>query len=251
MDNPETAIPEKAVRSFSVASYNIHRCVGLDGRSDPGRIARIIREIDADIIGLQEVDSRSDRGKESHQVDYLANATGLSAVVGPTIQRYNGHYGNVLLTGRQIVSIRRLDLSVPGREPRGAIDVELDIEGEAIRVIVTHLGLSAAERRYQVNRLLAALSEVRNGLVIVLSDINEWLPVSRPFRWLHARLGRSHAPRTFPSFFPLFALDRIWVWPREALVDVSVHNTSLTRIASDHLPLKATIKFAQQTNPHK
>jgi endonuclease/exonuclease/phosphatase family metal-dependent hydrolase len=213
----------------------------LDGRRDPGRIVRILREIDADIIGLQEVDSRSDGGNKSRQLDYLANGTGLSAVDGPTIRRHNGRFGNVLLTRRQILNIRRLDLSVQGREPRGAIDVEADIEGEAIRVIVTHLGLRSSERRHQLKRLLAALSEVRTGLVVVLSDINEWLPVSRPLRVLHAHLGRSRAPRTFPSPFPLFALDRIWVWPKEALVDVSVHRTLLTRIASDHLPLKAII----------
>jgi endonuclease/exonuclease/phosphatase family metal-dependent hydrolase len=86
----------------------------LDGRRDPGRIAQVIRNLDADIIGLQEVDSQPDPEKESYQMDYLANVTGLSAVSGPTMQGHTGDFGNVLLTSRRILDIRRIDLSVLG-----------------------------------------------------------------------------------------------------------------------------------------
>jgi endonuclease/exonuclease/phosphatase family metal-dependent hydrolase len=166
----------------------------------------------------------------------------LQAIPGPSVERRNGHYGNVLLTNCKILDVRKLDLSYLRREPRGAIDADVDIGGKAVRVIVTHLGLRPAERRFQVKRLLAALSERRTRIVIVLSDFNEWLPTGRSLRWLHTHLGKTALVRTFPSRFPVFALDRIWVSPSTALVELCCLRTPLARVASDHLPLKATIQ---------
>lgn len=226
---------------FAAASYNIHQCVGMDGRCDPGRVAQVIRELEVDIIGLQEVDSRPGLGKESMQMDFLANATGLDAVPGHTIQRHDGDFGNVLLTRHPIREVRQIDLSVPGREPRGAIDADVDIGGHPVRVIVTHLGLQAAERRQQVKRLLEVLREERSRFVMVLGDFNEWLPWGRPLRWLHAHLGKPAAARTFPTAFRCLALDRIWMQPRQAIREIRVHDTRLTRVASDHLPLRASV----------
>lgn len=227
---------------FSVASYNIHQCVGMDRRRDAGRIASVIRDLDCDAIGLQEVDSRAGPHAESKQLDYLAHAAGMDAIAGPTILRHDGDYGNALLTRRPVLAIRRHDISFSSREPRGALDVDLDVEGHRVRVIVTHLGLRPAERRYQVKLLLKLLHPVEPGeLVVALGDINEWLPIGRPLRWLHGLLGSPPTQRTFPTWFPLFALDRVWVRPRSALVDVRAHVRSPARMASDHYPLKAVI----------
>ena len=247
MSKAESVALDSIRRSLVVASYNIHGGFGLDGRRDIGRTSRIINQLGADIIGLQEVECRSNIDSQCHQLAQLADATGLTAVAGPTIRKRDGHYGNALLTAWPVLAVRRLDLSVPGREPRGALDVDLDIQGKTARVIVTHLGLRGAERRHQVKRLIAALSIEPAGLVIALSDANEWLPVGRPLRSLHAIFGKTHASRTFPSLFPLLALDRIWVRPKEDLVHIRPHKTSLARIASDHLPLKAVIDSTRIT----
>ena len=227
---------------FSVLSYNIHECVGLDRRRDPSRIAQIIKESGAQIIGLQEVYSDSSGAEELHQMNYLAAVTGFQAVPGSSLERRNGHYGNVLLTSCKVLAVDKIDLSYPGREPRGAIDADLEIDGEAVRVIVTHLGLLPAERRFQVKKLLTAISDQRTRVVILLSDFNEWLPTRRSLRWIHTQLGKTALVRTFPSKFPVFALDRIWVSPSSTLVDLHCLRTSLTRIASDHLPLRATLQ---------
>jgi endonuclease/exonuclease/phosphatase family metal-dependent hydrolase len=227
---------------FSALSYNIHECVGWDRRRDPCRIAEIIKESNAAIVGLQEVHSESDGRVESHQMNYLASCCGLEAVPGRFLMRKNGEYGNVLLTRFKILNFEQLDLTIPGCEPRGAIDADLDIGGETVRVIVTHLGLRPSERRFQATRLLSALSDERTRMVILLSDFNEWLPGGRPLRWLEARFGKNKLMKTFPAPFPLFGLDRIWVSPPSALVDVSCFRTPLTRVASDHLPLIATIQ---------
>jgi endonuclease/exonuclease/phosphatase family metal-dependent hydrolase len=230
------------MQDFSVLSYNIHECVGLDRRRHPERIAQIIKESGAQIVGLQEVHSDSSGAEQLHQMNYLAAATGLQAVPGPAVERRNGHYGNVLLTSCKVLDVHKLDLSYLRREPRGAIDADLDIGGEPVRVIVTHLGLRPNERRFQVKKLLTALSERRTRIVILLSDFNEWLPTGRSLRWLHTHLGKTALVRTFPSRFPVFALDRIWVSPPAALTELCCLRTPLTRIASDHLPLKGTIR---------
>jgi endonuclease/exonuclease/phosphatase family metal-dependent hydrolase len=228
--------------SFCVLSYNIHECVGLDRRRDPSRIAEVIKESGAQIVGLQEVHSDSSGADHLHQMNYLAAATRLQAIAGPAVERRNGHYGNVLLTSCRILAVHKLNLSYLRREPRGAIDADLEIAGEAVRVVVTHLGLNPAERRFQVRKLLGALAEQRTRTVIVLSDFNEWLPTGRSLRWIHTRLGKTALVRTFPSRFPVFALDRIWVSPPAALSELCCVRTPTSRVASDHLPLKATIK---------
>jgi endonuclease/exonuclease/phosphatase family metal-dependent hydrolase len=226
----------------SALSYNVHECVGSDRRRDPARIAEVIKQSGAQIVGLQEVHSDASGEEQLHQMNYLAAVTGFRAVAGSSIERRNGHYGNLLLTSCKVLTLHKLDLSYRAREPRGAIDVDLDIAGEVVRVIVTHLGLLPAERRFQVRKLLDALKKQRTRIVVLLSDFNEWLPVGRSLRWIHTHLGRTALVRTFPSRFPVFALDRIWVSPPAALVDLCCLRTPLTRTASDHLPLKATIQ---------
>jgi endonuclease/exonuclease/phosphatase family metal-dependent hydrolase len=228
--------------SIRIASYNIHQCVGMDARRDPGRIAGVLREIDADIIGLQEVDARPGHGHDSEQMDFLAQSLGFTAIAGPTLIRHDGTYGNALLTRGQVRDVRYIDLTYHGREPRGAIDAEIQMDGAVLHVIATHLGLLPSERRWQVQRLLTALETPRAQAVVVCGDINEWFAVGRPLRWMHERLGRAHTVRTFPAWCPVFALDRIWVWPRATLLGTRAHRSPLARLASDHLPCVAEVR---------
>lgn len=230
--------------NFSVASYNIHQCRGMDGRRDVKRIAAVIGELDCDAIGLQEVDSRAGPHEDSMQLEALARATGMEAFAGSTILRHDGDYGNALLTRRPVLAVRRHDLSFVGREPRGALDVDIDVDGHRVRVIVTHLGLRPAERRYQVKLLLKLLHPNEPGeIVVAMGDINEWLPVGRPLRWLHGLLGCPPSQRTFPTACPIFALDRVWVRPQASLIDLRTYASKLARVASDHFPLKAVISL--------
>ncbi|MBI1849480.1 MAG: endonuclease/exonuclease/phosphatase family protein [Planctomycetes bacterium] len=235
-----------AVRRFTIASYNVHRCVGIDGCQQPERIAAVIRELDADVVGLQEVGARFRPENDAPQLDYLAEATGLQAIGGLRLHHRLGHYGNALLSRRRILDVRRLDLSYRRKEPRGALDVDLDLDGATLRVIVTHLGLRPAERRSQVNKLLVALQEQERDVVALLGDFNEWLPGGRPLRRIHAHFGRAGAARTFPSRCAMFALDRIWVLPAEALMEVHAVRTSLARRASDHLPVRGVVAWTSR-----
>jgi endonuclease/exonuclease/phosphatase family metal-dependent hydrolase len=228
-----------------VASYNIHRCIGNDGRCDPQRVATVIQELDCDVVGLQEVDNSPGPAPTSKQLEYLARITGMEAVAGLRIVRHMGHYGNALLTRHRVLGVRRHDLSFSWREPRGALDVDLDIRGVESRVVVTHLGLTPGERRHQMRKVLAIVSETpENEPLALLGDINEWLPAGRPLRWLHALFGRPPAVRTYPAGWPIFALDRIWARPRGSLRALRAHRSAAARAASDHLPVVAEWSLA-------
>lgn len=240
-DVTESADTGAATRRCVVASYNIHRCRGLDRRNDPERIARVIEEIDPDVIGLQEVESRFGTSLDIHQLNYLAEETGMQAVAGSTVLREDSHYGNALLTRHRVCEVRTLDVTISRREPRAILDVDLDVGGLKLRVLVTHLGLGSRERRRQTRKLLEAVAAHPDEPVVILSDFNEWLPWRKPLRWMHALLGRQPVLNTFPAAWPFIALDRIWVAPRENLTSIEVHRSELARVASDHLPLRAVV----------
>jgi endonuclease/exonuclease/phosphatase family metal-dependent hydrolase len=231
---------------LTAVSYNIHQCVGTDGRRDLQRVAAVIQDTKADIIGLQEVDFNPLGEKKSCQLDYLAEVTGMRAVAGPTFRRADSEFGNALLTSREINAVRFHDLSVFGRQPRGVIDAEIAWDSKRVRVLVTHLGLAVNERRRQAQALLKILREPKDAydLTLILGDINEWRPRGFVLYSLNAHLGRMPSPRTFPSFFPVFALDRIWVKPKTALLQVKIANNGLARIASDHLPVLVNVNLS-------
>ncbi len=223
---------------MTVASYNVHGWVGTDGRHDPERVGRVLREMQPDVVALQEV--RAEPGDRA-PLDRIAEALGAQVVRGVTLQLGLGSQGNALLSRLPVEDVRRVDLSVPGREPRALIDATLGAAGEPLRVVATHLGINAAERHVQAQRLLAHLGEPAPGVLVLLGDMNEWRRGVGALRPLHRRLGRTRGPRTFPASVPLFSLDRIWVAPRSRMRRLWVHRSPLARRASDHLPILAEL----------
>lgn len=227
-----------------MVSYNIHRCIGTDGHLRPSRILAVLRELDADVVALQEVAVRADpSGVPDDQLAYLSRSLGYQVVAGPNLLVHRGRFGNAILTRVPVIASEPVDLAVPGFEPRAAIDVHLDWHGRRLRVVATHLGLRRNERREQIARLTAALASGRDppAVTIVLGDFNEWLQSRTTLLPLDSTLGQSMAPRTFPARFPTFRLDRIWVRPAHLVRDVRAVATAETRVASDHLPLRTMI----------
>jgi endonuclease/exonuclease/phosphatase family metal-dependent hydrolase len=223
---------------IKVASYNIHGGLGHDGHVVPKRIVRVLAELDADVVALQEVEARA---TGFDMLAYLSNETGMEPIAGPTLLKETGDYGNGLLTRHRVVTTRRLDISIVKCEPRGALDVELDCGGWPLRILATHLGLRPGERRQQARMLLCALEDQRPVTTVLMGDLNEWFLWGRTLRWLHSHFEESPAPPTFPTRFPFLALDRIWVKPQRLLRRLAVHRTPLSRIASDHLPVTAEL----------
>ncbi len=224
-----------------VATYNVHGCVGRDSQRSAERVAAVASEVEAHVVALQEVDSRGRPAGTPDQLEVLAQALGMGAVAGPTMTGADGDYGNAVLTTLPVRSIRPLDLSVSGAEPRGALIVELSFAGAPVHVISLHLGLQRGERRIQLERLFAALDALPAGPVVVAGDFNEWWPQGPVLRRLRRRFGRSPAPASFPARLPVLALDRIWVHPEGSITRLVAHRSPLARRASDHLPVVAEL----------
>lgn len=234
-------LPDRSNRRLRMATYNVHRCVGVDGRLAPERVSEVIEEIQPDVIGLQEVDSGFHEGG-SDQLEHLARATGLEPWSGPTLHSQTGGYGSALLTRHPVLEARRHDLSVADREPRGALEARLSVNERVMRVVVTHLGLQRRERRHQVAQLLRILEANPDDPLVLLADLNEWAGRGWNLRRLRRALGPAPAVRSFPSRLPLFPLDRVWVRPASLLETIRPHRSALARIASDHLPIVGEIR---------
>jgi endonuclease/exonuclease/phosphatase family metal-dependent hydrolase len=192
---------------------------------------------------LQEVETLYN---EPGLLDYLCEGSAWQHFHGPTLEREDGEYGNAILTSLPVRSIRRIDISQDRREPRGALHVMMSHRGQSFDLLATHLGLTPGERRAQIKLLLGEMHNAAgrsndSAFTILMGDLNEWFLWGRPIRLLHGHFKPSPAPATFPARFPLFALDRIWVEPRETLVSVETLDNPLTRMASDHLPLVAVL----------
>jgi endonuclease/exonuclease/phosphatase family metal-dependent hydrolase len=221
-----------------VATYNLHSCVGGDRRYDPERTLRVLEELDADILGLQEVGGYLHDGFE--QIHFFEQKLGMEAVAGSNLFRRGAQFGNVLLARGRIQETRLLNLTVLPFEPRSAIDAAVEVQEVRLRVVATHLGLFPGERHQQVDRIGEVLENNRESLTILMGDFN----IFGPERTILRRIG---APRpmprlySFPARWPLMSLDRIWTLPNERLKKLVVHRTALSRIASDHLPVLAEI----------
>ena len=230
-----------------VATYNVHRCRGLDGRVRPDRIARVLAELGADVMALQEVRGGTGGRPAVDQAAFLAEALGVGMFFSPT-RKLGGHpYGNAVLSRLPAAHMAHHDLSVEGLEPRGCQHVDVTFGSTLVHVFNVHLGTGFLERRRQGVRLVSdaiLLSGRFAGPRLVLGDFNEWAP------GLTTRLLRGHLRsvdvqahlqrrRTYPGLLPLVHLDHIYHDEGLELVSLKLHRTKLTLLASDHLPLVA------------
>jgi endonuclease/exonuclease/phosphatase family metal-dependent hydrolase len=215
-----------------IASYNVHKCIGIDKQ---------FSEIDADVIELQEADKRFGERSGLLDLGLLERRHGLIPVpITSTMPKGHGWHGNVLLFREGIVrNVQQLKL--PGVEPRGALVADLQFPAGPLRVIAAHLGLLKRSREQQAESILTALQEADTLPTLLIGDLNEWRIGKRSS--LAALMPTFNhvatAVPSFPSRFPVFALDRVMGAPHNLVTSVEVHNTPLARMASDHLPIKA------------
>ncbi|MGF0538570.1 endonuclease/exonuclease/phosphatase family protein [Agrobacterium sp. ES01] len=244
---PPIVVPSvrKTEDCLVVASYNVHKCVGTDGRFDAGRVIDVISQIGADVIALQEADMRHGERAGLLDLNRLRHETGLVPVAVPVrpTPKSHGWCGNVLLF-RQGMARDVHQVSLPGLEPRGALMADIELErGATIRIIAAHLGLLRRSRRKQAGILLDMLDTGNAQPTLLMGDFNEWrLGNGSALKQLERVLGPlPPALPSFPARLPVLSLDRI-IGNREGLVDhIAVHDTPLARLASDHLPLVARI----------
>lgn len=269
-----------------VVSWNIHRCIGSDRRYRPERVASVLKLLNADIIGLQEVDSSLKTEGEIDQLTYLANALNMKSAMGPTLRRDYGAYGNAILTKYEISDWEEYDLSYRRFEPRGALALKIyDRDKDLhLRIVNTHLGLKYWERSFQIDRILGdilwgrspsassspSLKDQTQGatdqvvmsdspleivssmpVAILLGDFNEWLPFTANHLRLERTLGKIPKIATFPSIWPRLYLDRIYLVGLTHTHRYFADTSSLAKQASDHLPLVAEFEFVQKSHGAK
>jgi endonuclease/exonuclease/phosphatase family metal-dependent hydrolase len=237
---------ERRSRTLRVATYNVHRCRGMDARTVPQRIASVLASLDADAIALQEVLGASQR--RPGQAAELGALLGMGWVMAPTRHLRGSLYGNVVLSRLSIRQHETYDVSWKTCEPRGVQRVDLALDDEhALHLYNVHLGTALLERRHQAEQLANLVHDRRTrGPKVVLGDFNEWSG-GLATAILSARLHSVDLTRylkrrrTYPGFFPLLHLDHIYYEGRVEVRHVELIRTRQALMASDHLPLVADI----------
>lgn len=258
---PESSVTRRrpvptSADTLRVMTYNVHGCIGMDAKIDPERIARVIARARPDVVALQELDVGRERTFGLDQAQQIARHLEMEFHFHPAMHMEEERYGDAILTHmpQRLVKTGLLPglPDMPQLEPRGALWVAIEVNGQEIQVINTHLGLLQRERLAQAEALLGSEwlgNELCRGPVILCGDFNSQ-PASPVFRRLSRRLGeaqdvaRSHRPRgTFSSRFPTLRIDHIFVSPGLEVTAIDIPDWELARTASDHLPLVAEIRI--------
>ncbi|WP_435418978.1 endonuclease/exonuclease/phosphatase family protein [Parerythrobacter aurantius] len=222
--------------ALKFASYNIHKAVGIDGRRDPARIIAVLREINADVIALQEADRRFGE-RESVLPRAALDDTHWKVVPVSRRPRSIGWHGNALLVRRDIDVVESEPLEIPTLEPRGAVCAVLAHGGNNFRVVGTHLDLSGLRRSDQVRAILGHCEAHPAACpTVLLGDFNQWTAQSGAIRHFGAWDVIAPGP-SFPSRRPVARFDRIALSPGWKVASHGVHHSATAAVASDHLPI--------------
>lgn len=237
-----------------VMTYNVHGCVGTDGRLDEDRVASVIAAHSPDVVALQELDVERKRSRGLHQARHLAEQLKMDYHFHPALTELSEQYGDAILSRLPMTLVQAGKLPTSRSrlafEPRGALLARLMVDGKPVHILNTHLGLSWSEREAQVKDLLSPVwmhEEIHDQPFILCGDLNA-LPGSRVYRTITRRLKdvqqwtlRTRPRATFPSRWPVTRLDYIFMNNRLTVKTVTVPRNRETEIASDHLPLVADL----------
>jgi endonuclease/exonuclease/phosphatase family metal-dependent hydrolase len=230
-----------------IATYNIHRCRGMDRRVVPARIVEVLRDIGADVVALQEVIGAGPAG--AGQAEEIGAGLGMGWVMNCVRTLRQHQYGNVVLSRYPIAHHSHYDLSWRTCEPRHCQRADLEIAGRVLHVYNVHLGTAVLERRYQAGRLASFVHDRRvSGPKIILGDFNEWMKglATKTLSSLFESVDISHhlkRRRTYPGIFPVVHLDHIYYEGAVEVASVEMPRTRKALMASDHLPLVANFRI--------
>lgn len=228
--------------SITVASYNMRKAIGTDRRRRPERTLEVLREVNADVIALQEADRRFGRRAAAIPHHIMDEHSDWKPVDFGVRAQSLGWHGNAILMRKSAQLIDCEVIHLPSLEPRGAVMADIRVGGATVRVIGMHLDLSGLWRRRQAHAILAHVhASTRQLPTVMMGDLNEWSAGGGCLR----DFGRDMAcAPTGPSFHarrPIARLDRILVSRDMTIADSGTHSSPAARTASDHLPIWAKL----------
>ena len=225
-----------------VASYNMRKAIGTDRRRRPERTLDVLRELDADVIALQEADRRFGTRASAIPLHMIEEHSDYKPVAFDTRDGSLGWHGNALLVRKNVDVLHKELLHLPSLEPRGAVMADVSLNGEALRVIGMHLDLSGLWRRQQAHFILHHLHSRESEMpAVLMGDLNEWSVRGGCLRDFAAHLAFADCGRSFHVRRPVARLDRIMVTPGLGIDECGVHHSAAARKASDHYPVWAKL----------
>ncbi|NQY16930.1 MULTISPECIES: endonuclease/exonuclease/phosphatase family protein [Alteromonas] len=231
-----------------IVTYNIHSGIGRDKKHDYKRIGQFLASSGADVVLLQEMDTRPPERDTAQDVRDICAENTFKLIPSPAIREADGWYGNAILTRFDVLSNDTVDVSQSGRQPRNVQIVELKTEKTPLTVVNTHKGLKKLERRSQFSLLHEHLSQrlkEKQTPLVLAGDFNEWQFFSKAFKGLNSLLFQQKVGATFPSHFPVFSLDRVWVTDDIKVKACRKLKNAKTRVYSDHLPVLIDIELPE------
>ncbi|PKP92300.1 MAG: endonuclease [Alphaproteobacteria bacterium HGW-Alphaproteobacteria-16] len=228
---------------LKVASYNMRKSIGTDRRRRPERTLEVLREIDADVVTLQECDRRFGARQGVISPHMLDEHSPWKAVQFGVRTGSMGWHGNAILVRKDAQILDCEVIHLPALEPRGAVMADLRINGELLRVVGMHLDLSGLWRRRQAHAILTHVDTCAQKMpVVMMGDLNDWSAQSGCLRDLGRDFCFAETGRSFHARRPVARLDRIMVSTGLSVAECGVHDSAAARTASDHLPVWASIR---------
>lgn len=246
--------PKSTIR---LMTYNVHSCIGIDGKLSFERIARVIARHEPDIVALQELESGCARTHTMDQPHLIAKQLEMLYHFHPAIDIEEEKYGNAILSRYPIEYMTAKKL--PARmdkythEPRGALWVSVKIHHSTLNIINTHLGLNQLEASQQARNLVSEdwLAHPQcQGPVILCGDFNSsprsscWRILNQKLKDAQLKIYPQKHKATWFSQFPIRSIDHVFVSSDIEVVGVEVPHTHLDQQASDHLPLIVDFKIS-------
>lgn len=237
IDNKRLVSIENIVE-LELLTYNIHHGVGIDGRLNLDRIARVIDKSDAEIIGLNEVDMGRRRSGFKNQTAYLAEKLNMNYAYGPGKNGFPGSYGNAVLTKYPIISTENIALPHSNRdtkESRSLLKTEIEIsENRSIYILLTHLSLDRNEREEQFRWINNYIKNLKTPCIL-MGDFNAGLLELKNYLDEDKRSLRPllSGVKTYPASNPISGIDLYFSDNRIQ----SIEGYTIKTNASDHLPV--------------
>lgn len=226
-----------------VASYNMRKAIGTDRRRRPERTLEVLRELDSDVIALQEADRRFGTRASAIPLHMIDEHSDYKPVAFDARAGSLGWHGNALLVRKNVEVLHKELLHLPSLEPRGAVMADIRLNGEELRVIGMHLDLSGLWRRQQAHFILHHLQTRHAAMpAVLMGDLNEWSVRGGCLRDFGHHLAFADCGRSFHVRRPVARLDRIMVTPGLGIDECGVHHSASARKASDHYPVWAKLR---------